>query len=286
MKFCRNCYSPLKDDELFCSNCGTRVDSQSNKPAASDEQEQPIQKSDAQGSTDYGDNFDNQSTDAKNENSHDEYDNPENNIYSHSAQPSAEIKSDQQESYIKKVCPNCNQPLERSSSVCPYCGYDVARYNDGFDSPIDDQFAPPPPSKVTAHKAVKQNKTNDKGKTAIIVAAIVAAIVIITAAVMIFVVPNLGASHNTSPTNPSETQAATEAETEETEPETEAPTEAYTEAPTEPPTPAPTQPPTEPPTEPPTAPPTEPPTPAPTQPPTEAPTEAPTEPETEPLISQ
>lgn len=71
MKFCSNCYSPLKDDELFCSNCGARVSGHNETTAQGHDKPEhehlePTQSHDNpehehlepnQDPTDYGDNL-------------------------------------------------------------------------------------------------------------------------------------------------------------------------------------------------------------------------------------
>lgn len=170
---------------------------------------------------------------------------------------------------FRKVCPNCNQPLNNGQSVCPYCGYDIARYNDDYDSPIDGEYQ----TYVPQNSYTPMQKKSNRSKTAIIVCSIIATVVVVVAAVMIFVLPNIDIDSNS--TAPTAAATATEIQTE-TETETEPPTEEVTDAPTETPTEAPTEVQTEPPTEAPTVPPTEAPTESVTEAPTEPLTEAPT----------
>lgn len=102
MKFCSNCYSPLKDDELFCSNCGARVSGHNETTAQGHDKPEhehlePTQSHDNpehehlepnQDPTDYGDNFEQGQPDNSTDSN---YDAPENNIYSHSEQSSSEV---------------------------------------------------------------------------------------------------------------------------------------------------------------------------------------------------
>lgn len=257
MRFCSKCNCAIKEGESFCSNCGARVEEEKN---------------------DYNDgyaddNFDEEPIDFSAVHNFGKGADADNNIYSHSAQsmnahteqrstqPNTvnTAKSGANEPYIRKVCPNCNQPLNRGQSVCPYCGYDVSRYNDGYDSPIVDEYTPAPSPFIPAQ--VKKKKKNGNG--AVIATAVIAAIVVVAAIVFIFMFMG-NKNGNNAPTSPS---AATEATQKQTE------TQAETDAPTEEPTAPPTEPPTEPPTDAPTV--TE------TEAPTDAPTEAPTMPETD-----
>lgn len=272
MKFCSKCNAPLRNGESFCSNCGAKISEDKDN--------------------DYNDGFNNNEMPPQENSESSNVKNEDNNIYSHSQseseidiaqsiveQPSAPPRNpqrqNQEEPYIKKVCPNCNQPLDKGKSVCPYCGYDVARYNDGYDSPLVEEYTPNQPT-FKPHQKADKYRTNEKKKSngkATIIVAVIASIVVLSAVLIMIFSPNNNGCSSTIPTNPTSETKETETEVN-TETETdESPGEEYTETETD----APYEPPTETPTEPPTEPPTE----APTESITQAPTELITEPTTE-----
>lgn len=268
MRFCSNCNAAINEGENYCSNCGARVEEELNEYndgyIDDDFSEEPIDFSAV----------------------HNFKSDDDNNIYSHSQHstetpkeaaplqaPETKQPQSKEEPYIKKVCPNCNQPLNRGQSVCPYCGYDVSRYNDGYDSPIVDEYTPAP--SPFAYPQANKSKKKNGGKTAVIVTSIIAAVAVIAAVIVVFAFFG-NRSNSTNPTEPTSDTAVTETQSE-TETETEEPTPEQTQPETEEPTPEPTEPETQPETEPETE--------APTVPETEAPTQPQTE-ETQPLEPQ
>ena len=166
MKFCNKCNAPIGEGEMFCSNCGAAVEG---------------------ADSEYNDGF--QRTEEKSDDysvlKHSDDSGEDNNIYSHSApeRTGEDLSSAQDGRYIKKVCPNCNQPLDRGQRVCSYCGYDVARYNDDYDSPIDGEYKPArsPYSSPGTPSAKKSNKTP-------IIIGVICALAVIAAVIILFVV--------------------------------------------------------------------------------------------------
>lgn len=258
MRFCSKCNAVLKEGENFCSNCGAKIEEE---------------KSDYNDGY-LDDDFDKDPIDFSAVHNFSGDSDPDNNIYSHSQHNADNANNNgavvninshknapekKEEPHIRKVCPNCNQPLNRGQSVCPYCGYDVSRYNDGFDSPIVDEYTPAP-SPFTYTQTRNEKKKNSNAP--VIVTAVIAVVAVI--ATIILLVAFMGNKNgSTQPTAPTADTAVTETQSEtqtETETPTSEPTEPETDAPTEPPTEPQTEAPTEPQTEEPTLPETEPPT--------------------------